>query len=250
MTPPNLLQPVWNRRSITAGTKIVYVPNDWHAYDEVWAHVRVHGTTGNPTSGFLTCNWQIAHPQDSGDRTRVGLEWRNVDPDRNGHLFVGGLDWPRRVARGVEPAMWIDLVRGLKLGTGLVRLQFVATLAGGTNPAYEVSVSLFARRALGHAMPMPQGKELTAENNLYNYISAVWGYSLPNPGASPVTVEFRNGGADGPVTVREVVPAGETVVRSFPWPLAHKFGLYYAVSDTGILGVPVIWTTDNLDDTP
>lgn len=250
MSVPNLVQPLWNKREVDSGAKYVYVPNDFHAYDELWAHVRVHGISGTPSAANLVVKWQIAHPQDGGGYTSTSLNWRDLEPTRNGHLFISGLDWPKFVSNGTDAAKWIDFVRGVRLGTGMVRLAFISTITGGTDPKYTISVSLFARSASGHTTAIPQPKVLTVENNNYNYIQDLWGYSLSNPTTDAVFVTFRNGSGAGDIIARAFVPGETTVTHEYPWPMRFSTGLYYAVSVTGKISQPIVYTTDNLDDTP
>jgi len=251
VTPPNLTHPKWNRRSITAGTKIAKVPDEWSAYDELWAHLVVHGVTGSPSACTVKPYWQIAHAQDSGGRHDQDPTWRTLDWRRESNLLVGGIDWPVAALRNATADADLSYVRGITLGAGRVRLAVDVALAGGTSPKAVLSLSLHARKGTS-APPAPllNPEVLAVENQLYGYIRDVWGYSVSNAGESSVLVTLRSGASNGEVVAQERLAAGVQVTRHMPRPLRCASGLYFAVSETGVLSdAPVVYTSDNIDDT-
>lgn len=247
--PENLVIPIWNQENITGGSKYIYVPNDFSDYDEVWAHIMIHGTEGEPTSGNLQIKWQISHPQAGGSYHDVNPIWQDLDYKQNGHLFHSGLDFPFKIVRTVEetfePA--VEFIRGIRLATGRVRLKIIPTFAGGTNPSYVISLSLYARRATPDMKPIPQPKLLTQNNTLYDYIRDVWGVSIRNKDDGVAKVLFKNGGNSNDLRWAEQLSANGSITRILDRPIRFEDGLYLEEALGGSNGLDIIvFTTDNI----
>lgn len=146
--PTNLTQPIYNKEQIPAGETIIFLPNDFAQYDELWAHVRIQGTNGSPTSGSLRAIWQTEHPQDSGDYTDLNPTYLDLDTSRNAHILHGGIDFPKYLTNKVLSTFSppIEYIRGVKIYTPRIRLKLIADFQGGTNPAYIVSIAYHLRK--------------------------------------------------------------------------------------------------------
>jgi hypothetical protein len=250
MIPNNLVQPVWNQKQLPAGTHYVYVPNDFADYDEVWAHLMVHGTNGAPTSGNIIVKWQISHPQASGGYHDQNPIWNDLNYKQNSHLFHSGLDWPYKVVRTV-PATFspeVEFIRGLRLGTGRVRLKVTVNFAGGTSPSYTVSLALYARRSTADIKPTPQPKYLSSLNTLYDYVRDVWGYTIRNKDSGLAKIMMKNGSTSGTLLISEHLAGDASITRMFERPIRFESGLYPEVTLGGSNGIDItVYTTDNID---
>lgn len=249
-TPNNTVFPVWNKKTITSGTKYIYVPNDFADYDELWAHVLVHGANGSPTSGNVQMIWQISHPQSGGSYHDVSPIWQDLNYKHNSHLLHSGLDFPYKVVRTV-PATFTtlpDYVRGVRLGTGRVRIKILINLNGGTDPSYSISLALYGRRSTSDMKPIPQPKYLTTVNVTLDYIRDVWGYSVRNKDTSPAKVLLKNQDTNGTVMLAEHLDSEGSSVKMFDRPIRFESGVFTQVNAGGVNGVDVtLYTTDNIE---
>lgn len=248
--PNNAVFPVWNKKAIKAGTHFIHVPNDYADYDEVWAHVLVHGANGTPTTGNIMMTWQISHPQAGGSYHDVSPIWQDLNYKHNSHLLHSGLDFPYKVVRTV-PASFTPLpeyVRGLRLGTGRVRIKININLTGGTDPSYSISLALYARRSTTDMKPIPQPKYLTGVNTTYDYIRDVWGYSIRNKDTNPAKVILKNQDTNGTVMLAEHLAAEGNIIRMFDRPVRFESGVFAQVNTGGANGVDVtLYTNDNIE---
>lgn len=247
----NFTKKIYNKETVLVqGDTIILVPTDFNQYDELWAHVRVQGTSGSPTSGTLKATWQLEHPQDGGSTQDASPTFQDLNVFNNGHLLHGGVDWPFYLATTVPATFspYAEYIRGIKLQTPRVRLKFTASFTGGTNPAYIVSVSYHLRRSSSESKPMFNVQADGASSGHSN-IRDVWGYSIRNKDASAVlNVEFRNDYtiSTGALKIVENVPPNGSITHMFDRPIRFGSGLYVGIT-AGAGGASVItYTTDNL----
>lgn len=250
MIPNNLVQPIWNQKSIGAGSYPITVPNDFADYDEVWAHVLIHGTNGTPTSGNIQASWQVSHPQAGGGYHDENPIWTDLSYKQNSHLFHSGLTFPIKLARTV-PATFNPMpeyIRGIRLATGRVRLKFTVNLSGGTDPAYIISLAIYARRTTPEIKPILTAKILTQAATVYDYVRDVWGYSIRNKDSALGKVLLKNGAANGPVLLAEHLQADGSIIRRFETPIRFDSGVYLETSQGGTNGFDItLYTSDNID---
>lgn len=248
----NLTKPIYNKIDVVKqGNTIILAPTDFDQYDELWAHVRVQGVTGSPTSGTLKATWQIEHPQDGGSTHDANPTFIDLNVFNNGHLLHGGLDWPMLLASTVPETFtpYAEYIRGIKLQTPRIRLKFTANFSGGTDPAYIVSVSYHMKRASSESRPM-FNVQADGGSAGHSKIRDVWGYTILNKdAAAPCTIEFRNDYTitNGALKTVEAVPAGGSVSHMFERPIRFGSGLYVNFASVGAGGASVlIYTSDNL----
>ncbi len=250
MIPNNAVYPIWNQRQLSSGINYVYVPNDYADFDEVWAHLMIHGTNGSPTSGNIQVTWQTSHPQAGGSYHDVNAIWQDLNYKNNSHLLHSGLDFPYKLVRTVPTTFspFVEYIRGIRLGTGRVRLKVVVNFSGGTNPSYTISLALYPRRSTPDIRPIPQPKMLSANNTLYDYVRDIWGYSIRNLDSALAKVQFKNGSTSGISQIGEHLVADGSIVRMFDRPIRFDSGLFLEETLGGANGLNVIiYTTDNID---
>ncbi|MED3932979.1 hypothetical protein [Priestia megaterium] len=226
------------------------MPNDFADYDEVWAHVLIHGTNGSPTSGSVQAAWQVSHPQAGGGYHDQNPIWNDISYKYNSHLFHSGLTFPLKLARTVPASFnpMPEYIRGIRLATGRIRLKLTVTLAGGTDPSYIISLAIYARRATADMKPILNIKTLTQTSTLYDYVRDIWGYSIRNKDAALGKVLLKNGATGGPVLVAEHLQADGSVVKQFDRPIRFESGVFLETSQGGSNGFDItLYTSDNVD---